>query len=221
MAAPTRSSRTAVTWAAAPGAPSGGPRPGEAATETQPQGPLAPRGLSRLWAPAGLAPTPLSRPRAPAARASFLRSLAPARGTHRRPRSSGDRPAPSRPGPGVSLALTLPSPPLPPGSPARRAPGPPDLFSPLRSGSSPHAWAGRSAWWAGRPPPPPPLWPTGPGRGRRAQLRPSGVRTRVPAAGLVRLAAVRRARATARGHHHAPPPRPHTAEFSAVPRLRR
>ncbi|EDK98794.1 mCG146891 [Mus musculus] len=55
------------------------------------------------------------------------------------------------------------------------------------------------------------------GRGRRAQLRPSGVRTRVPAAGLVQLAAVRWARATTRGHHHTSPPGPHTA----VPRLRR
>lgn len=64
--------------AATPGPSSGGARPGEAATETQPQGPLAPPGLSRLWAPVGRVPTPLPRPRAPAARASFLRSFAPA-----------------------------------------------------------------------------------------------------------------------------------------------
>lgn len=151
-------------------------------------------------------------------------SLLPARGTHRRPRSSDDRPAPSGPGPGASLALTL----------CRRRrrrcrlgvrlsalPGPPDLSFPLRSGSSPRAWAGRAALWAGRPPPPPPLRTTGPGRCRRALLRPSGVRTRVPAAGLVRLAAVRRARAATRGYHHAPPQLPQITEVSAVPGLRR
>lgn len=78
VAAPTGSTRTAATWAATPGPPSGRARPGEVAAETQPKGPLASPGLSRLWAPAGLALTPLPRPRAPSARASFLRSLAPA-----------------------------------------------------------------------------------------------------------------------------------------------
>lgn len=157
-------------------------------------------------------------------------SLLPARGTHRQPRSSDDRPAPSGPGPGASLALTLCR--RRRRRPRRRyrcrlgvrlsaLPGPPDLSFPLRSGSSPRAWAGRSALWAGRFPPPPPLRTTGPGRCRRALLRPSGVRTRVPAAGLVRLAAVRRARAATRGYHHASPPRPHIPGFSAVPGLRR
>lgn len=211
--------------AATPRSSSGGARPGEAATETQPQGPLAlPRALASVgpgW-PRSHSPSAAQGARSPRFLPSLPRSSPlPTRGTHRRPRSSGDRPAPSGPGPGASLALTL----------RRRhrrccrrlgvrlsaLPGPPDLSSRLRSGSSPRAWAGRTAWWAGRPPPPPPLLPTGPGRGRRAQRRPSGVRTRVPAAGLVRLAVVRRARATTRGHlhEHTPP------ELSAVPRLRR
>lgn len=98
------------------------------------------------------------------------------------------------------------------------APGPPDLSSRLRSGSSPHAWAGRTARWAGQPPPPALLWLTCPGRPRRALLGPSGVWTPVPAAWSVQLAAVRRAgnRAASSTRHPGSPQCPRAAKMSSA-----
>lgn len=80
MAAPTCSSRTAASWAVTTGdlPPAGRGRAGW--QQRRSLGGRSCPGLSRLWAAAGLAPTPLPRPRVPAARASFLLSLAPARG---------------------------------------------------------------------------------------------------------------------------------------------
>lgn len=91
------------------------------------------------------------------------------------------------------------------------ATGPPDLSSRLRSGSSPHAWAGRTARWAGQLPPPALLRLTRPGRPRLALLGPSGVWTPVPVARSVQLAAVRR------GGNHARPP-PHATQVLRSPR---
>jgi hypothetical protein len=79
VAAPTGSSRTTATWRLFPGLPPAGRGRARQLRRPSLRGHSRPSGLSRLWAPAGLAPTPLPRPRAPAARASFLRSLAPAR----------------------------------------------------------------------------------------------------------------------------------------------
>ena len=92
VAAPTGSSRTTATWRLFPGLPPAGRGRARQLRRPSLRGHSRPSGLSRLWAPAGLAPTPLPRPRAPAARASFLRSLAPARCQPAGPTGGPERP---------------------------------------------------------------------------------------------------------------------------------